>query len=180
MSRIVIAGASNASRAQLNRLLAASGNTVFRSCASGGELRRALSVCEDGIVLIAGSLPDMLPGDIAQDFGDSFQILLIGRPDALEACESPQVFKLAYPCPGSAVLAAVEMLSQLHTMRMPHRNPEEQTLVEDAKRLMMLRDGIDEPEAHRRMQRYAMRNHIKMTDYAAMVLRDDEGVGSRQ
>ena len=180
MSRIVIAGASDASRAQLSRLLAASGNAVFQSCASGGELRRALSVCEDGVVLIAGSLPDILPNDLAQDFGDSFQILLIGRPDVLEACESPRVFRLAYPCPGSAVLAAVEMLSQLHTMRLPHRSREEKALVEDAKRVLMLRDGIDEPEAHRRMQLYAMRNNMKMTDYAAMVLRDEELTGTQK
>ncbi len=181
MARIVIAGASEASRAQLARLLASSGSAAFRLCASGSELRRALNVCEDGLVLIAGSLPDMLPHELAQDFGDSFQILLIGRPEALEACESPQVFKLAYPCPGNAVLTAVEMLSQLHAMRLPHRTGAEKALVDQAKALMMRKDGIDEPEAHRRMQRFAMRHSMKMTDYAAMVLRDeDEGVGSRQ
>ena len=170
MARIIIAGASEASRTQLNRLLAASGLGIFRLCASGGELRRTLTECEDGVVIFAGGLADCLTDDLACDFGDSFQLLLIARPEALEACESPRVFKLAYPCPGSAVVGAVGMLTQLHSMRMPHRRGRDKTLVEDAKRLLMRREGIDEPTAHRQMQQYAMRHNMKMTDYAAQLL----------
>ena len=166
MSRIVIASASEASRNQLARLLASSGYAVFRLCGSEGELRRALAECEDGIVLVSGIQPD----DIAADFEGRFQFLLIGRPETLNACESPQVFKLAYPCPGSAVIGAVEMLSQLHSMRLPHRQGRDRALVEDAKRLLMQRYDIDEPEAHRRMQRHAMRHGLKMTDYAQLLL----------
>ncbi len=175
MARIVIVGASEASRTQLSRLLASSGHSVFRICASGGELRRTLTECEDGIVLLSGQQLGIQPDDIASDFGDSFQLLLIGRPETLSACESSQVFKLAYPCPGSAVLGAVEMLMQLHSMQMPRRQGRDRALVEDAKRLLMDRFDIDEPEAHRRMQQYAMRHGIKMTKYAAMLLENSEG-----
>ena len=170
MARIIIAGAAQAARDQLSRLLASSGYEVFRLCASGSELRRSLAECEDGVVIMAGRLTDALPDDIAFDFSESFQFLLIGRREALEACESPQIFKLSYPCSGSAVVGAVEMLSQLHYMRLPHRQGEEKTLVEDAKRALMQRYGIDEPEAHRRMQLYAMRHNLKMKDHALQIL----------
>ena len=173
VARIVIVGASEASRTQLSRLLASSGHSVFRICASEGELRRTLTECEDGIVLVSGMQPD----DISADFGDCFQFLLIGRPETLNACESTQVFKLAYPCSGSAVLGAVEMLTQLHSMRMPRRQGRDRALVEDAKRLLMQRYGIDEPEAHRRMQRYAMDHGVKMTDYAAKLLQGGSNDG---
>ncbi len=166
MPRIIIAGVSEISRAQLSRLLTSSGYSVFRLCASEGELRRTLTECDDGIVLISAMNPD----DISADFGDGFQFLLIGRPEALSACESTQVFKLAYPCAGSAVIGAIEMLSQLHHMRLPHRQGRDKALVENAKRLLMRRYEIDEPEAHRRMQQYAMRHNMKMTDYAAELL----------
>lgn len=170
MARIVIVSASEASRAQLSRLLASSGFAVYRHCASSGGLRRTLTECEDGIVIMAGGLADSRPDELASDFGDLFQFLLIGRPEALEACESDRVFKLAYPCPGSAVTGAVEMLSQLHTMRLPHRSGEDRKLVERAKRLLMQTYGIDEPEAHRRMQLHAMRHHMKMTEYALEII----------
>ena len=173
MPRIIIAAASEASRAQLSRLLTASGFGLFRLCVSEGELRRTLNECEDGIVVISGMQPDA----IADDFGDRFLMLLIGRPEALNACESLRVFKLAYPCPGSAVTGAVEMLSQLHYMRLPRREGRERELVEDSKRLLMSRYQIDEPEAHRRMQQYAMRHGIKMTDYAQLLLQGGSNDG---
>lgn len=175
MARIIIVGASEASRAQLSRLLASSGYSVFRLCASGGELRRTLTECEDGVVVIAGALADTRPDDVAADFGDGFQFLLIARPEALEACESTRIFKMTYPCSGSAVVGAIEMLSQLHYMRLPHREGEERALVEEAKRALMQKRGIGEAEAHRHMQRYAMRHGMRMADYAAMLLKDSEG-----
>ena len=166
MARIVIASPSEACRTQLSRLLASSGHSTFRLCASEGELRRTLTECEDGVVLVSGLQPD----DVASDFEGRFKFLLIGRPETLNACESAQVFKLAYPCSGSAVLGAVEMLTQLHSMQLPHRRGRDRALVEEAKRLLMNRYRIDEPEAHRRMQQYAMRHNMKMTDYAAQLL----------
>ncbi len=54
MARIVIVGASEVGRMQINRLLASSGFDVFRMCASGGELRRVLNTCEDGVVILRG------------------------------------------------------------------------------------------------------------------------------
>ena len=174
MARILIFSASEASRTQLARLLASSGYAVYRLCASESDLRRTLAQCEDGIVLFAGSMAHALPDEIAADFGDRFQVLVIGRAEALSVFESPQVFKLAYPCPGNAVLGAVEMLSQLHSMRLPRRQGRERNLVEEAKRVLMLRYQIDEPEAHRRLQRYAMRHGMKMADCAALVLQNSE------
>ena len=170
MARIIIAGAAQQNREQLSRLLASSGYDVFRLCASGSELRRTLAECEDGVVVLAGRLTEAQPDDIAFDFSEAFQFLLIGRRDTLEACESPRIFKLNYPCSGSAVIGAVEMLSQLHYMRLPHRSSEDKNLVEDAKRALMQKYGIDEPEAHRRMQLYAMRHNLKMKDYALEIL----------
>ena len=170
MSRIVIASASEASRNQLARLLASSGYAVFRLCGSEGELRRALAECEDGIVLVSGIQPD----DIAADFEGRFQFLLIGRPETLNACESPQVFKLAYPCPGSAVIGAVEMLSQLHRMRLPRRTGESRELVDRAKAMLMKQKNLTEPEAHRTMQQYAMNHGMKMAEFARRILEQSE------
>lgn len=170
MARIVIVGTSDTARTQLSRLLAASGFGVFRSCASGGELRRALNTCEDGILVFTGSVPDCPPDEVIADFGDSFQILLIGRPEALAACESPRVFRLVYPCAGNAVIGAVEMLTQFHAMRLPRRTDAEREVVDRAKALLMRENGLSEPEAHRQMQKYAMTHGIKMTDYALALL----------
>lgn len=171
VARIVIASASESARAQLSGLLASSGFQVFRCCASGGELRRVINECSDGIVILMGGLPDCSPDELQWDCGDRVQILLIGRPVVLQRCEAPEVFRLPLPLSPQAIVGAVEMLSQLHRMRLPRRNLTEKQTVDEAKALLMRRDGLSEPEAHRAIQQYAMNHGTKMSDYAAQLLR---------
>ena len=170
MARIVIASVLEESREKLNRLLASSGFSVFRCCASGSELRRTLNECEDGIVVLMGQIPDCKADELQWDYGDRVQILLIGKTALLEDCEAPEIFRLPLPLSSQALAGAVEMLSQLHQMHLPKRTGAEKQTVEQAKRLLMRRHGITEPEAHRAMQQYAMRHGMKMSDYAAEII----------
>ena len=121
MARIVIISQSETSRTQLSGLLASSGFQVFRTCSSESELRRAISDCEDCIVVMIGSVPDCKPDDILWDYKSSVHVLLIARPPILDNCESPEIFKLAMPASGQAVTGAIEMLTQLHQMLLPHK-----------------------------------------------------------
>ena len=176
MARIVIASASETSREQLSRLLASSGFSVFRCCASGSELRRIINECDDGVVILLGSLPDCKPDELQWDYGDRIQILLIGKPALLESCEAPEIFRLALPASSQAVIGAVGMLNQLHQMRLPKRIGNEKQLVEQAKRLLMQREKMTEPEAHRQMQQYAMNHGMKMAEYAAQIVKASRGM----
>ena len=175
MARIVIASAAKDSREKLSQLLVSSGFTVFRCCASGSELRRTINECEDSVVVLIGALPDCKPDEIQWDYGDRVQILLIARPLVLESCEAPEIFRLPLPLPSQALIGAVQMLSQLHQMRLPRRAGTEKETVEQAKQLLMKKHGITEPEAHRALQQYAMNHGIKMADYAAQIIKLSKG-----
>ena len=175
MARIVIAGASEVSREQLSRLLSSSGYSVFRCCGAGSELRRTVNECDDGVVIMLGSLPDCKPDDLQWDYGDRVQILLIARPPVLENCEAPGIFHLALPVSAQALISAVQMLSQLHQMRLPKRMGTEKQAVEQAKRLLMQSRGLTEPEAHRALQQYAMNHGMKMAEYAAQIIKESRG-----
>ena len=170
MARIILAGASEASREQLSRLLSSSGFSVFRCCASGSELRRTINECDDGVVILLGGLPGCKPDDLQWDYGDRVQILWIAKPAVLESCEAPEIFRLTLPASAQAVVGAVDMLSQLHQMRLPKRIGGEKQIVEQAKRLLMRRQGLTEPEAHRTLQQYAMNHGVRMADYAAQIV----------
>ena len=171
MARIVIISQSETSRTQLSGLLASSGFQVFRTCSSESELRRAISDCEDCIVVMIGSVPDCKPDDILWDYKSSVHVLLIARPPILDNCESPEIFKLAMPASGQAVTGAIEMLTQLHQMLLPKRRGESRDIVEQAKAVLMKQKGLTEPEAHRALQQYAMNHGMKMTDFAARILK---------
>ncbi len=172
MPRIIIAGAAPKNREQLSHLLASSGFSVFRLCASAGELRRTLNACEDAIVILAGALPDLNPDELQWDWGDRLHILLIGKPELLETCEAKEIFRLALPSTGQAVLGAVEMLSQLHQMKQPRRSAAEKDMVAQAKKRLMEKRGIGEEEAHRLLQQYAMNHGMKMAEYAAQIIQN--------
>ncbi len=174
MARIVIVSQLEDSRTKLFRLLTSSGFKVFRSCASGSELRRALSESEDCVVVMIGFTPDCKPDELMWDYKDSIQILLIAKQAVLDNIESPEIFKLALPSSGQAVIGAVEMLSQLHRMRLPRRSGESKDVVDRAKAVLMKQKGLSEPEAHRAMQQYAMNHGMKMAEFAQRIL-DSEG-----
>lgn len=171
MARMIIASASDANRDQLSRLLASSGFSVYRCCSSAGSLRRALAESEDSIVVFLGLLPDCKPDDLVWDYGDRIRILLIAKPAQLEDVESREIFRLQMPASGQAIVGALEMLSQLHRMRMPRRMGTERQAVEEAKKILMSRYGLSEPEAHHLLQKYAMDHGVKMADYAADIVR---------
>ena len=170
MTRIIVASASENSREYVSRLLSASGFSIFRCCASGSELRRALSQCEDGVAVLLGALPDCRPDELQWDYGDRVQILLIARPPVLESCEAPGIFRLALPVSAQALISAVQMLCQLHRSQLPRRAGSEREIIEQAKAILMARHGITESEAHRALQRHAMNHGVKMTDYAAQII----------
>ena len=175
MARIVISGRSAQSREQMASLLSSSGYPVYRLCSSAGELRRVLNDCDDGLLILAGQLPDCSADELFWDYGSQVQILLIARPPVLEACEEAGVFRLALPTSQQAVLGAVEMLTQLHRMRLPRRSADEKQLVEEAKALLMRRDGLTEPQAHRMLQQAAMSRGLRMADCAAQIIKGDGG-----
>ena len=173
MPRIVIASQSEDSRSKLARLLTSSGFQVFRSCASGSELRRALSESEDCVVVMAGFMADCKPDELRWDYGESTQILMIARQPVLDNIESPEIFRLVLPASGQAVIGAVEMLSQLHRMRLPRRTGESRDTVNRAKEVLMKQKGLSEPEAHRAMQQYAMNHGMKMAEFARRILEEE-------
>ena len=174
MKRIVIASSAETTRENLTRILKSGGYDVFRSCASGGEVRRAVTEAGDCLVILFGPMPDCLVDELAWDIQPDAQILLLARPVVLSRCEFPRLFKLEAPCPGSALTAAVDMLTQMHKMQLPKRAGTEKELVEQAKHILMRQKGLTEPEAHRAIQQYAMRHGVKMADYAAQIVKESE------
>ena len=171
MARIVIASASQTGRERMLHLLVSSGFSVFRCCTSGSEIRRTMNECDDGIVILIGSLPDCKADELQWDYGERIQILLIARREVLDSCEAQEIFRLAMPASSQAVVGAVEMLSQLHQMRLPRRMGSARQIVEEAKQLLMEEQHLSEPEAHRYIQQYAMNHGLRMADYAAQIIR---------
>ena len=175
MARVVIASVSEEYRMRLSRLLSSAGFTVFRCCVSGGDVRRALNACGDGLAILMGELPDLAPDELAWDYAPGVKVLLIARPQTLARYETAALWKLALPVPGRTVIEMAEAMRLAHDADLPRRGEKENAAIDRAKAVLMNRYGITEGEAHRRLQRYAMNHGMKMEACAAKVLREAEG-----
>ena len=174
MARMIIAGVSETNRDQMSRLLASSGFSVYRCCASASSLRRALSESDDSIIIYIGIIPDCTPDELILDYGSRIQVLWIAKQNVLESSDSPEIFRLTLPTSGQTILGALEMLNQLHRRQMPRRLGADKELVEQAKEILMKQLHLTEPEAHHLLQKQAMDHSMKMTAYAARIVKDQK------
>ena len=174
MVKIIVAFATDERCAQYASVLEEAGIPVFRRCTSASEVRRTMNQCGDAIILTSCKLPDSTIDALAWDLGKQAVILSIGRPAQLEFCEHPDLFKLYAPFSKGELTSAVNMLVQLHQMRLPRRTSEEKEILAKAKELLMTQYAMTEPEAHHHLQKGAMDRGMKMTDFAARLLETNQ------
>lgn len=174
MAKIIVAFAEQAGCARCASVLEAAGMPVFARCTCAAEVKRALDWCGDGVLVCGCRLPDSTVDALAWDLEGRAVIVAVGSPRQLDMCEHPDVFHLRVPCSRGELTAAVDMLLQLHRMRLPRRSQDAQQTIAKAKRFLMETRGMTEPEAHRRLQKGAMDAGAKLEDYAAGILGSNE------
>lgn len=174
MARIIVAFPEKETNRKIASVLESAGYQVFRTCMTGNEVMRAFTLCQDGVLICAARFQDRTADALAWDLGDQAVIMVIAKPDQMEMCEHPQIFRKTTPVGRLELLSAVDMLVQLHDHRMPRRGGKEEELIRQAKDKLQTEQGITEPEAHRMLQRYAMRHGMRLTECARRVLAGEE------
>ena len=173
MANIIVAFATEEGSARCASVLEEAGIPVFRRCTCASEVKRALDLCGDGVLITSCRLPDSTVDALAWDLGKRAVIIAVGRPAQLEFCEHPDVFRLRAPCSKGELISAVNMLIQLRRMRVPRREDGEKQAIREAKELLMCKYGMTEPEAHHYLQKGAMDRCMKMAELAVKILERD-------
>lgn len=170
MVKIIVAFATDEKCRQYAAALEEAGISVFRKCRSASEAKRAIHQCGDGILVSYCRLPDGAIDALAWDLGKQALILAIGHPAQLELCEHPDLFRLPAPCSKAELVSAVNMLIQMHRMRLPRRTDQEKRIIQQAKDFLMRQYSMSEPEAHHHLQKCAMDAGMKLADCAARLM----------
>jgi len=170
MARIIVAFALAKRAQQVAAILEEAGMNVFRVCTTSGETRRAFDLCPDAILVSGYKFPDTTVSELLGDQDQQALALIVDRPELLALIDSSRAFRLPLPVTRTEILSSVNMLQQLHEMRMPHRSGDDKILVEQAKTILINNMHLTEPAAHQMMQKYSMRMGLKMTDTAKMIL----------
>lgn len=180
MIRIAVAFSGEEGRQILCRMLETRGFSVRFRCRTGAEAIRAVKMMGGGTVVCAARLSDMSAGEIAEALGSGASVIAVGRPAQLEACGSAPFALLPVPLGADALAQAVQSALARDNDRVPVRSDGDREIVARAKALLMQRDSLTEPEAHRFLQRAAMARGVKMAVIARETLGEREGREGRR
>ena len=170
MANLIVAFPDKQVSRNVSAALEAGGIRALRVCMTGNEVMRTFNQVQDGILVCAPRFPDRTADDLAEDLDGHVLILVIGRPEQLELVEHPSIFRLRLPAGRSELAASVRMLMQLHDMRKPRRDQTQEAALAAAKEKLMAACGMDEPAAHRALQRASMRMGMRLGELAGAVL----------
>ena len=110
MSRLIVAFESEVTRQRVCELFAASSFPVRASCRTGAEVLRAVHFMGGGVVVCGVKLADCTADQLYDDLDGLACMLVVAKPNQLEMCENPRIFRLPLPVNQHDLTASVRML----------------------------------------------------------------------
>ena len=176
MEKVIVAFESDKSCWRVKEILETSGTAACIICKSADQVKRAVNKQHITTVVCGYKLYDESAEGLLEDLPPTCSVLVIAVQGMLELCQSDDLFKLASPVSKGDLVASVRMLLQvghrLEKFVKPRRSEEERAVIDQAKQLLMARNGMTEEQAHRFLQKRSMDSGAKMIQTAQLVLED--------
>ncbi len=177
MTGIIIAFPQAEVGKKIRAILVRSGYTVAGVCTSGSQVIQETNELDDGLVLCAYRLPDMMYRELREYLPGAFRMIVLTTPENWADNGEDDVISLSLPLRTNELLSTVEMV--VYNIRRARKKPkptgkvrsaEEQEIIDRAKGILMSRNNMTEPEAHRYLQKTSMDNGTTFTETAQMIL----------
>lgn len=145
-------------------------------CQTGSEVLRTANDRDSGVVICTKRLKDMSYSELSEYLPSTFSIIVLTSDSSLETF-SDRMVKVMLPFKGSELASTVEMLTEgfvrckKKKQSAPRvRSEEEKKVIEDAKLILMDRNGMSEPEAFRYIQKTSMDTGRTTVETAEMII----------
>ena len=176
MEKVIVAFESDKSCLRVKEILETSGTAACIICKSADQVKRVVNKQHITTVVCGYKLYDESAEGLLEDLPPTCSVLVIAVQGMLELCQSDDLFKLASPVSKGDLVASVRMLLQvghrLEKFVKPRRSEEERAVIDQAKQLLMARNGMTEEQAHRFLQKRSMDSGAKMIQTAQLGLED--------
>lgn len=174
MDRVIVAFETDKTVMRVCDLLAAASIPVRSTCHTACEVIRAIRFMGGGVVVCGAKLLDATADQLTYDLDGLACVLVVAKPEQLDFCENPHIFRLPLPINRSDLAACVRLLNQLSEMNLSEQKPgaDEKLIIQSAKELLQTSRGMTEREAHHYLQVQSMNNREKMANVAARLLRE--------
>ena len=174
MEQIILALEREKSCWQVKEILESSGTASCRICTSAAQVRRMANKFRITTVVCSYKLVDQSAEVLAEDLPPACSMLVLATQDRLDLIQNDEIFRLPTPASKHDLIVTVQMLlrmgHRLERFVTPARSPQEQQIVDQAKRLLMDRHGMTEEQAHRLLQKKSMDSGAKLIQTAQLVL----------
>lgn len=177
MTNIIVAFPNQDNATNIKNLLTRSGYSVAAVCTTGAAALNATERFEDGILVCGYKFHDMIYSQIRDFLPKNVDMLLVASQDKWEDCSNNDVVCIAMPLKINDFLNTVEMMTQAIYRRRKKlkaqpkvRSEEEVKLIDEAKKVLIEKNNMTEPEAHRYIQKTSMDSGNTLLETARMVL----------
>lgn len=177
MSTIVVAFPKIEEAKAMKGLLVRNGYNVAPPCISGAAAVNMAESLSDGIIICGYKLSDMLYTEVYEYKPKSFQMLLVASKNLWTDCEYNDIVCAALPIKVNDLLNTIRMMQQSMMQKRQkartsprQRTDEEKKIIESAKHLLMEKNNLTEPEAHRYIQKCSMDSGNSFVESAQMII----------
>lgn len=176
MDNVIVAMPNIEAAKKISEILKQRGIQTTAICTTASKILSQAHQLDSGIVICTTRFSDMYCTEIAQYLPDYFDMLLLSPKEEFEHCPL-DVMKITMPCRSSDLLNTVEMMQMQLARRMKKnkskgkkRSREEEEIIGNAKKILMERNHMSEPEAFRYIQKCSMDSGTNMVETAQMIL----------
>ncbi len=177
MTNIIVAFSKPEDGRNIKSILNRNGFQVAAVCTSGAQAISAADELTGGIVVSGYRFEDMMYDELRQDLPQTVDMLVIASPSLLNGQAPPGVICLTKPLKVHDLLSTLEMMVQAQERvrrrlrsRPRERSAQEQSVIREAKELLMDRNGMTESEAHRYIQKCSMDSATNLVETAQMII----------
>lgn len=160
----------------IKSILVKSGFRVSAMCVAGTQVLQHADILEEGIVVCAGRLQDMMYTQLREILPPHFKMLVVSSANQQEEGTRDNVIFLTMPLKVHELVSTLEMmLGDLVRRRKkkpgpPKRSEKDRQMIQKAKEVLMARNHMTEEEAHRYMQKSSMDSGTGLVETAQMIL----------
>lgn len=162
---------------KMKSILANNGFDVVSVCTTGSQALYVASQVGEGIVLCGIRYKDMMYYELKDALPDTFRMVVIATQAQWEQYGEGEVICLPLPIKVYDMVETIEEVSRelyhsIHSRKHKpkKRSPEEQGVIDQAKKWLMEAKGYTEEEAHRYIQKQSMDSGSNMVEMAYFIL----------
>ncbi len=177
MANIIVAFSKPEDAKSIKNILMRNGFEVIAVCTSGAQVLSQLEDLNSGVVVCGYRLTDMLYSELRECMHEEFGMLMMASPNKWSSDAPRDVVCLPMPLKVHDLVGSLEMIVQAQSRRRKklrqqpkQRNEKEREVIDQAKALLMERNGMTEEEAHRYIQKCSMDSGNNMYETAQMVI----------